>query len=179
MVETAILEPEVAKRKFTAGVGTLGRSRHSVPGFPGVSWRVAEATFPTLKILVTGPPGPLFFLSLDCTNYDFDPPWIAVLDTNDEPLAWGPLQVFGRSYMHYDKGGKPIGMRQDITWYQDNYGMICQRGNLAYHEAHNYDNWLDDRYRAEGSLPSIIESSLCSFDLDNVRKNKGLRLPMR
>lgn len=107
MVETAILEPEVAKRKFTAGVGTLGRSRHSVPGFPGVSWRVAEATFPTLKILVTGPPGPLFFLSLDCTNYDFDPPWIAVLDTNDEPLAWGPLQVFGRSYMHIVNRQKP------------------------------------------------------------------------
>jgi hypothetical protein len=157
-----ILDPTIARKKFDRELEAIGRNPHPVPQNPKVSWRIKISIFPRLIASVSGLAEKTFEVSLDCTNYDYDPPDI-YFRSNGKPILWKNLQAIARRYP------QPKGLLHDIVLYRDGTGFICREGNMGYHIAHKERNWLDIRATEKGRLFAIIENSLDALDLQDSR----------
>ena len=158
-----ILNPSAAKLVFQREAHACGTAYHSVGGEPRIRWRVTEAIFPIIRAEVRGPRGPVFWVRVDCTNYDYDPPSVRFEDWEGNLLHWDRMAQLGRHYMHR-KGPEPPGGWQDIVSTGPDAGFICVPGNMGYHEAHGEDNWRAIR-RSTGRLYFVIENAVLAIDL--------------
>lgn len=163
MAEPQILDPAVARRVFEAAVARIGGDTFQIPGNPPVDWRIAGSAFPLLRVelLVAKTKG--IVLVLDCTNFDFDPPTLHFEDRAGRPIAWGAVKQLVAPYSGIVRGEFHDDIN-DVILYPNGVGLVCRRGNEAFHEVHPEVNWRELRPSNEGRLEFIIDSSIRLLD---------------
>lgn len=166
MAEPAILNPSAARAAFTRGVEPFLKGPHEVP--PVTEWKVAMASFPTLRILVAVAGVPRFILRLDCSNFDYDPPSLSYEYPDGSAIPWTTVREMVALYPGVVRGTSTL--INDVVLFPNGNGFVCRPGNLSYHEAHPEVNWREVRNQSAGRLDFIIDSAIRLLDPEKVAR---------
>lgn len=180
-----VVDERVSRRKFEAELERWRRqsSEHTKRGI-----FVLEASFPKVFAVFAAahlvPPGVVFAVEVDFTNYDLWPPSVRFLQPfTREPFRPGQLPPFVRITPPVVAGTLPnfqqAVMFQDMSNAQSE-AFMCMPGVREYHEhpAHNGDSWMLHRGTGEGTLFHVLDK-LHEFGIAPLAINLGFQIQYR